>query len=103
MYYEYKREEAKVQNAGVDFDSSLNDATYVPMNVATKFEQALQKNIQSATIIVDNRTNDEQEYNLHFKKPWHLCFYPCQNTNKYGAMFVTIPRFHLSRNYFLGH
>ena len=62
-----KREEAKVQNAGVDFDSSINGATYVPTNVAIKFEQVLQKNIQSDTVIVDNRANDEQEYNLHFK------------------------------------
>ena len=97
-----KREEAKVQNADVDFDSSINGATYVPLNVAIKFEQALQKNIQSATVIVDNRANDEQEYNLHFNKPWPLCRYPCQTTDKYGIMFVTNPRFHLSRNYISG-
>ena len=39
-----KKEEAKVQNVGVDFDSSINGATYVPVNVAIKFEQALQRN-----------------------------------------------------------
>ena len=72
------------------------------MNVAIKFEQALQKNIQSATVIVDNRANDEQEYNLHFKKTWPLCLYLCQTTDKYEIMFMTIPRFRLSRNYFLG-
>ena len=57
-----KREEAKVQNAGVDFDSSINGATYVSV-------KALQKNIQSAIVIVYHRSNGEQEYNLHFKKP----------------------------------
>ena len=33
-----KREEAKVQNTGVDFDSSMNGTTYVPMNIAIKFK-----------------------------------------------------------------
>ena len=83
------------------FDSSINGATYVPVNVAIKFEQTLQKHIQSVTVIDDNRANDEQEYNLHFKKSWLLCLYPCLSTDNYGIMFVTIPRFHLSRNYFL--
>ena len=97
-----KREEAKAQNTGVDFDSSIKGATYVPLNIAIKFEQALQKNIQSATAIVDNRANAEQEYTLKFKKSWPLCLHPCQNTDKYGAIFATIPKFRLSSNYFLG-
>ena len=69
-----KRNEAKVQNVGVDFDSSKNGATHVPVNIAIKFEQALQKDIQSAIVIVDNRANDKQEYNLHFKNSGHIVF-----------------------------
>ena len=37
-----------------------------------------------------------------FQKPWPLCLYPCQTTDKNAIMFVTITKFYLSRNYFLG-
>ena len=97
-----RREEAVQQSVGVDFDAAIRGATYVPMDIARRFEQQLQNNDKFTKVIIDQRENGAPEYTLDTKLPWPICLYPCQKTNKFGAMFCSLPNLTLRRGHQAG-
>ena len=82
-----------------DFDPYVVGATYVPLECALQIKRDTIDSFISGTI--DNRKDENgnqlDDITLRFTKYWPSILYPCQKTDKHGAMFPSVPSFNSNK------